>query len=60
MIACLPTCNFKGEGVVAYVACLYFVVSFVYCINMITHVQLVNEFCGFDRVPCLGELRPCL
>ena len=29
-------------------------------IDMITHAQLVNEFCGFDRVPYLGELRPCL
>ena len=26
---------------------------------MITHAQLVNEFCGFDREPCLGELQPC-
>ena len=43
-----------------YVACLYYVVSFVHCMNMITHVQLVNEFCGFHHELCLGELLPCL
>ena len=60
MITSLPTSNFKGEGVVVYVAFLYYVVSFVHCMNMITHAQLVNEFCGIHRELCLGELLPCL